>query len=228
MRYLNKVHKDILPHAQQLLWKELRSTPDDFVLYGGTALALRFGHRVSVDFDFFSNHEFDPERLYAKIPYLKGSTVQQMAPNTLTCSVTRGEPVQVSFFGGLPLGRVGEPELAHENSLCIASPLDIGAAKVRVVIARPAWKDYVDVDVLIQHGIPLIKMLSAASSLYEAPYSPMLSLKALSYFEDLGAELPQDTRNRLSKAVESVDLHALKLMPINKKIAPERSLGLGV
>ena len=28
----------------------------DFYLAGGTALALRLGHRVSVDFDFFSEH----------------------------------------------------------------------------------------------------------------------------------------------------------------------------
>jgi hypothetical protein len=32
---------NILPESQQLLWKLLGSTPPDFVLYGGTALALR-------------------------------------------------------------------------------------------------------------------------------------------------------------------------------------------
>jgi hypothetical protein len=30
------------------------ATPDHFTLYEGTALALRLGHRQSVDFDFFS------------------------------------------------------------------------------------------------------------------------------------------------------------------------------
>jgi hypothetical protein len=37
-------HMEILPPAQRL----------GFVLYGGTAIALRLGHRSSVDFDFFT------------------------------------------------------------------------------------------------------------------------------------------------------------------------------
>ena len=44
---------DILPSAQRLVWRELRAAAAlGFVLYGGTAIALRLGHRFSVDFDF--------------------------------------------------------------------------------------------------------------------------------------------------------------------------------
>ena len=50
-----KPRLDILPSAQRSLWPHLRELPDDFVLYGGTAIALRLGHRESVDFDFFSD-----------------------------------------------------------------------------------------------------------------------------------------------------------------------------
>lgn len=50
-----------LPTAQRALWLELEATPDHFMLYGGTALALYLGHRTSVDFDFFSNASFDPD-----------------------------------------------------------------------------------------------------------------------------------------------------------------------
>lgn len=42
-----------LPDEQRRLWPALADVPDAFVLYGGTALALRLGHRSSVDFDFF-------------------------------------------------------------------------------------------------------------------------------------------------------------------------------
>lgn len=35
----------ILPGLQRQLWAELKGTPTAFVLYGGTALALRLGHR---------------------------------------------------------------------------------------------------------------------------------------------------------------------------------------
>ena len=44
---------EILPVAQRLLWPALRPAPRmGFVLYGGTAIALRLGHRASIDFDF--------------------------------------------------------------------------------------------------------------------------------------------------------------------------------
>ena len=47
---------DILPAAQRKLWPELKPVQQQgFVLYGGTAIALRLGHRQSVDFDFFSS-----------------------------------------------------------------------------------------------------------------------------------------------------------------------------
>jgi ABC-type tungstate transport system permease subunit len=54
MRNSFQPHFEILPPAQLLLWKELNPVNNlGFVLYGGTALALRLGHRVSIDFVFF-------------------------------------------------------------------------------------------------------------------------------------------------------------------------------
>ena len=42
------------PHVSpRALWPDLAEVPHSFVLYGGTALALRLGHRISEDFDFF-------------------------------------------------------------------------------------------------------------------------------------------------------------------------------
>jgi hypothetical protein len=51
--------------------------PGEFVLYGGTALALHLGHRQSMDFDFFGDRAFDPAKLYAALPFLAGATVTQ-------------------------------------------------------------------------------------------------------------------------------------------------------
>jgi predicted nucleotidyltransferase component of viral defense system len=39
----------------------------DFGLVGGTNLALRYGHRLSVDLDFFTSKEFYPENLVSVI-----------------------------------------------------------------------------------------------------------------------------------------------------------------
>ena len=96
---------DILPPAQLALWPELDATPEHFTLYGGTALALRLGHRNSVDFDFFSDAAFDTDTLARGVPYLVGAERVQAASHTLTCRVERGGPVLVSFFGNLGLGQ---------------------------------------------------------------------------------------------------------------------------
>src|SRR6266481_5266922 len=64
------------------------------------------GHRPSADFDFFAFEPFAPNDLLQRVPYLKGATIRQSAPDTLTVSVERGGPVQVLFFGGLDLGQV--------------------------------------------------------------------------------------------------------------------------
>jgi len=37
---------DILPESQLRLWPELDAVPSDFILYGGTDLALQIGHRL--------------------------------------------------------------------------------------------------------------------------------------------------------------------------------------
>jgi hypothetical protein len=57
-----------LPPPQRALWSDLGETPEEFTLYGGTALALRPGHRTSLDFGFFSNTSFDPDQLARRIP----------------------------------------------------------------------------------------------------------------------------------------------------------------
>lgn len=65
----------ILSSPQLLLFPELKDTPSQFVLCGGTAIALRLGHRISVDFDFFSKQLVDPDLLYREISYLFDSEI---------------------------------------------------------------------------------------------------------------------------------------------------------
>ena len=102
---------DILPDAQRRLWPELARTPDNFTLYGGTAIALRLGHRQSADFYFFAlTSSFEPDSLLEKLPYLKGARVRQSSADTLTVTVDRAGPVQLSFFGGLGLGQIAPVE----------------------------------------------------------------------------------------------------------------------
>lgn len=90
---------DILPKAQRRLWDELAAIPAEFVLYGGSAIALHLGHRQSVDFDFFGNRKFDLAKLAASVPFMAAAKITQREPNTLSGIVDRGGPVKLSFFG---------------------------------------------------------------------------------------------------------------------------------
>jgi len=121
---------DILPEAQRRLWPELVGTPADFTLYGGTAIALHLGHRQSIAFDFFAQTPFEPDALLRQIPYLKGAVVRQSSPNTLTTTVERTGPVQVSFSGGLGLGQVEAPDFIKDLNLAIASLNMLAAASI--------------------------------------------------------------------------------------------------
>jgi hypothetical protein len=198
----------MLPLPQRTLWPELVRTPEMFTLYGGTALALRLGHRSSVDFDFFSNTPFDPDELARSLPYFKGAERIQVAPNTLTCRVDRGGPILVSFFGDLGLGQVAAREQVQGMALYIASLLDLAGTKVAVLQKRAEVKDYLDIDAVLQHGVDLPTALAAGAVVYGRSFNPLITLKALSYFDDVPM-LASDVRHRLTAAVATVDITKL-------------------
>jgi hypothetical protein len=201
---------DILPDAQRKLWPELTLGLEGFVLYGGTALALRLGHRVSVDFDFFGWTPFDPFDLAAKLPWLEGAEVVAQAANTLTCRVDRDAPVLVSFFGVPRLGVVGPPDRAQDTGLPVAGLLDIAGAKAAVVQRRAEAKDFLDLIALMDAGIGLPMALAAGARLYGAGFNPQISLKALTWFDDGDlVTLTAGQRARIVEAVAGVDLDAL-------------------
>lgn len=194
----------ILPPPQRRLWTELDSTPEQFTLYGGTALALRMGHRTSIDFDFFSNQPFDPDELTVIVPYLKGAERLKVAPQTLTCRVERNGPVLVSFFGNLGLGQAAPCDLAQGSTLHVASLLDLAGTKVAVVQKRAEEKDYLDIDMLLRNGVDLPTALAAGRVVYGCSFNPMITLKALCYFDDVPS-LPAEVRTRLCSAVMAVN-----------------------
>ena len=205
---------EILSTAQQRLWPELAQTPGHFILYGGTAIALRLGHRPSVDFDFFTLMAFEPRSLLEEVPYLRGAVVRQSSANTLTVTVDRGGPVQLSFFGGLGLGQVAPEELAEGPRLKIAALVDLAGMKAAVVTQRAEVKDYLDIHALLTKAkISLPKMLAAGAIIYGTEFNPLLSLKAISYHDDLAlVELPQDVRRDLIEAVKSTDPQKLPVL----------------
>jgi Nucleotidyl transferase AbiEii toxin, Type IV TA system len=205
---------EILSPPQRRLWNELREIPPEFVLYGGTAIALYLGHRQSADFDFFGDRNLDSNSVTLAIPFLEGAKVTQREPNTLSCVVDRGGPVQVSFFGLPDIPRLRTPSVSPDNGLGIASMHDLAGMKAYVVQMRAEAKDYIDIDAILVDGrIDLPAALASARAIYGAEFNPQVTLKALSYFDDGDlSRLPLEVRNRLARAVDAVDLDQLPVV----------------
>lgn len=201
---------DILPPGQRALWPSLRAAADmGFVLYGGTAVALRLGHRVSVDFDFFSDAPLDRTSLAHRFEFVGRSIVLQDEPNALTLLVPTADSsrpsVKVSFFGSIAFGRVGVPDLTADGVLQVASLDDLMATKVKVVLQRAEAKDYRDVAAMIRCGTSLAAGIASARLMYAPHFQPSESLKALVYFADGDLQgLPVDDRRTLVDAVNQV------------------------
>ena len=199
-----KARIDILPPGQLRLLPALEPVRRlGFVLYGGTAIALRLGHRCSIDFDFFATDPLNKEILRSNLEFLASSEVLQDEPNAL--SVLTPESVKVSFFGALGFGRYGNPDLTENGVLAVASLDDLMALKVKVILQRVESKDYIDVAAMLGAGVSLEKGLAVAAKMFAPHFSVMAALKALAYFEggDL-AELSAETKDLLVQAVDRV------------------------
>jgi hypothetical protein len=204
-------HLEILPTAQARLWGELSAVPAEFVLYGGTALALHLGHRNSFDFDFFARRPLELSQLEGEIPFLADAKIIQREKNTLSVIVERGGPVKISFFGVPKLPQLAPPHVIGENNLKVASLLDLAGTKASVIQVRAEAKDYLDLDALMRLGdVDLATALSAAQALYGPTFNPEVTLKALSYFDDGNlSDLPDELKLRLVESAREVDLDHL-------------------
>ena len=220
---------ETLPASQQELWKELDAVPSDFVLYGGTALALQLGHRVSEDFDFFSSAGFDADRLQSRLPFFRdldkhdpGVWVHHKRDNLEGFVERGGEQVKVAFFGGLNnLRRVEDPRRAAGSRVRVASLVDLAGMKMRVIQVRGSWKDYVDIHALAQHGIDVPTAIAAARAI-DAQFNPTISIRALQFYGDgTLSRVPASIQRDLTRWAQIVDLSQLPALPARRGLTPE-------
>lgn len=214
---------DVMPEAQRRLWQTLGDIPDDFVLYGGTGLAIRLGHRESVDFAFFSAEPFEPGGLLDNLSWLGIQTVDRAAPNTL--SITACEKVHISFFGGMAIRTVAEPELAEDNGIIVASLYDLAGTKAKAIYDRAEWRDYFDVASLLQSGrMTLMDIMGYARTIFEPGFEFPVAvvLKALAWFEDgTVPDLPDEIKGYLRLAVADAYRQDVPVVePYSDSIAP--------
>jgi Nucleotidyl transferase AbiEii toxin, Type IV TA system len=112
-----------LPKAQQDIWTKLSPAPRlSFVLYGGTAVALYLGHRVSVDFDFFRSSPLDKNEVESTFAFMRDARTIQESENTLVVDVPMPSgAVKVSFFGGVTFGRINQPRQTKDFGISQAA-----------------------------------------------------------------------------------------------------------
>jgi hypothetical protein len=133
-------------------------------MYGGTALALRFGHRSSDDFDFFSN-SFPPERLLetaVNLPMFKefSGTVSHTSPvghqtdMILAMPGADGGTVKLTLQADRKLtpGCYAPPDTVSENGVKIAAVMDLFATKLNACHGRSVKRDFTDLAELVRRG----------------------------------------------------------------------------
>jgi len=201
---------EVFPQAQRLLWPNLQPAAAlGFALYGGTAIALRLGHRTSVDFDLFCATPLDRSALFSTMPFLKAAHVLQDSPDALTFLVVprtgSSETVKVSFFGSITFGRVGAPQWTSDRVVQVASPEDLLGTKLKVILQRVESKDYIDTAAILESGTSLALGLGAARALFGPSFQPSECIKALVYFEGGDLEvLSRQVKDRLIASVTTV------------------------
>lgn len=151
---------------------------DRFYLAGGTALALQFGHRLSLDLDFFAGEHFDEDALLQKMQALEGFALAAKAPYTLHAAILR---TKVSFLG------YSYPLLFPANSfldIAVADPRDIACMKLSAIASRGAKRDFVDLYICAER-FGLTEILRLFQRKYtQIDMSRTHILKSLTYFTD--------------------------------------------
>ncbi len=155
------MHEEIFTDEQRKLLPLVKHFSKDFNLVGGTAVALQIGHRLSVDFDLFTEKDFDNGMIADQInnvaPIEKVQTDQE-GQYTLYISGVQFTFMKYRF------------KIAYDLSLrdVIKMPnlVTLGAMKLHALGRRAKWKDYVDLYFIIKdhHSVP--ELIARARELF--------------------------------------------------------------
>ena len=200
--------KTIEPGTFSIL-KELLEIPElkDFSLVGGTALSLLYGHRKSVDLDFFS-----------PVPFENDVIVKCLSKKFGSQFFTEEKPPHFgvfSFINNVKVDFVRHPhplirEIQMSEGVRMFSTPDIIAMKVQAVLGRGKKKDFWDIAELLDH-YSVFDFVQFHREKYFAPNLMITVPQAITYFAD--AEESEDPISLKNQSWRSV----------KKKIADEVS-----
>lgn len=172
------LHKQTVDTSTLAILKELMANPslDNFVLVGGTALALQIGHRKSVDLDLFTVAPFDPDTLLTDLLPVFTPTLLQKSSLSLICTI---DNIKIDFIHfRYPFIR----PVRLEEGLRMLSVEDIAPMKLDAISGRGSKKDFFDVYYLLQYFT-----LDEMFGLYLEKYPHQTTfhvLRSLAYFVD--------------------------------------------
>ena len=130
--------------------KELMRIPalDNFLLVGGTALSLVYGHRISIVLDLFTTDDVNIEELSENLQLTFGErlAIRSTSPN-------------FGIFGFVDQAKIDLIRTPHPlirpayeiDGIRFISTEDIIAMKVQAVLGRARKKDFWDIATLLEH-----------------------------------------------------------------------------
>lgn len=165
------------------IWSRLNEFKDSGVLGGGTALAMQLNHRISYDFDIFTESEVG-ERLLLKLS-------KTFWEYTVTPIVDTTDELTVELSGEIKLTWLYFPFTRLENviksdSLDLFSINDLLANKAYAIGRRKTWRDYADIYWALKNNIiTLDRLIEFSKNKFKNVFSDKLFLEQLVYFDDV-------------------------------------------
>jgi hypothetical protein len=132
----------------------------EFNLVGGTALALKIGHRISIDIDLFSSFPFNSSELGQHLTSTYQATNVRTITNGIFCFVN---DIKIDLLSHqYPL----VDNIDYAEGVRMVSLLDIGAMKLNAIFGSgQRLKDFVDMYALLEI-YPLDELLDACHRKY--------------------------------------------------------------
>lgn len=179
---ISSLHLEILNKERQELLQKLIPYTKDFILGGGTALALQLNHRMSYDFDFFSSSLLSRNLLEKVSQIITIGTVSVDSRDELTF-FTKDE-IKVTFLH-YPFG-YAFPIRKLENSLQLFSVKDIAIKKAYTIGRRGEYRDYFDLYAILKNEyMSLEELIKETKNIYKSIFEEKMFLEQLVYFKDL-------------------------------------------
>jgi len=179
---ISNLHLEILDNKRKEVLDKILPYTFDFVLSGGTALALQLSHRKSFDFDFFSSSQI-PKNLLEKIS--QNLEIQNIAvdmPDELTFFTRDNIKITFLFY---PFKHFFEI-IRIEKGLSIFPVQEIALQKAYTIGRRGEYRDYFDLYYVLKDGhINLKDIIAYSKEAYGKVFDEKIFLEQLIYFGDL-------------------------------------------